>query len=29
MVPRVADRIRLAGVDLPNELFERGRRLAA
>jgi pilus assembly protein CpaF len=29
MVPRVAERIRLAGVDLPNELFERGRRLAA
>jgi pilus assembly protein CpaF len=29
MVPRVADRIRLAGVDLPNELFERNRRMAA
>jgi pilus assembly protein CpaF len=29
MVPRVAERIRLAGVELPNELFERGRRLAA
>jgi pilus assembly protein CpaF len=29
MVPRVAERIRLCGVDLPNELFERGRRLAA
>ncbi|MFI5371380.1 MAG: CpaF family protein [Candidatus Eisenbacteria bacterium] len=29
MVPRVADRIRLAGVDLPNELFERTRRMAA
>ena len=29
MVPRVADRIRLSGVDLPNELFERGRQMAA
>ena len=27
MVPRCADRIRLAGVDLPSEIFERGRRV--
>jgi len=26
LVPKCAERIRLAGVDLPNEIFERGRR---
>ena len=26
IVPRCSDRIRLAGVDLPHEIFERGRR---
>src|SRR5262245_44466049 len=26
LVPKCADRIRLAGVDLPNDIFERGRR---
>jgi pilus assembly protein CpaF len=29
LVPRSAERIRLAGVDLPHDLFDRGRRLAA
>jgi pilus assembly protein CpaF len=29
LVPRCADRIRITGVDLPSQLFERGRRLAA
>jgi pilus assembly protein CpaF len=26
LVPKCAERIRLAGVDLPSEIFERGRR---
>jgi pilus assembly protein CpaF len=26
LVPKCAERIRIAGVDLPNEIFERGRR---
>jgi pilus assembly protein CpaF len=26
LVPKCADRIRLAGVDLPNDIFDRGRR---
>ena len=26
LVPKCADRIRLAGVDLPLEIFDRGRR---
>ena len=29
IVPRCLDRIRVTGVDLPHELFERGRRMAA
>jgi len=29
LVPKCAERIRLAGVELPHEMFERGRRLAA
>ena len=29
IVPRNLDRIRITGVDLPHELFERGRRMAA
>jgi pilus assembly protein CpaF len=29
LVPKCAERIRLAGVDLPPEMFERGRRMAA
>jgi pilus assembly protein CpaF len=29
LVPRCAERIRVAGVELPSHLFERGRRLAA
>src|SRR5262245_57478267 len=27
IVPRGIDRIRLAGIEVPNQLFERGRRL--
>ena len=26
LVPKCSERIRLAGVDLPSEIFERGRR---
>jgi pilus assembly protein CpaF len=26
LVPKCAERIRLAGVDLPNDIFDRGRR---
>jgi len=26
LVPKCAERIRIAGVDLPTEIFERGRR---
>jgi pilus assembly protein CpaF len=29
LVPKCADRIRLSGVELPPQMFERGRRLAA
>jgi len=29
LVPKCADRIRVAGVEIPSQLFERGRRLAA
>jgi pilus assembly protein CpaF len=29
IVPRCLDRIRVTGVELPHELFERGRRMAA
>jgi pilus assembly protein CpaF len=29
IVPRCRERLRIAGVDLPNELFERGRRMVA
>jgi pilus assembly protein CpaF len=29
LVPKCGERIRLAGVDLPTEIFERGRRSAA
>src|SRR5262249_44905554 len=27
IVPRCIDRIRLAGIEVPNQLFERGRRM--
>jgi hypothetical protein len=26
IMPKIVDRIRLAGVDVPNAVFERGRR---
>ena len=29
IVPRCVDRIRVTGLDLPSELFERGRRFQA
>jgi pilus assembly protein CpaF len=29
IVPYCIDRLRVAGVELPNELFERGRRMAS